>query len=191
MTTCTGCTPTLFGNLALSGAGSLGTPISTQTITGFGQGAFSGVSGLPLGTINWYFSNATAGRCTGYSGQFSAVVNATGTTGLFTWNGSVFTCEGGSQCSSYISQRFIPNPNLSGVFPNYVIQFGFFDMYSNGTTSGVTAGQVLNTESIRFAADCGENRGLFNIYTLFIPGVNGYVQGESINTFLCSPCVSG
>lgn len=191
MVSCTGCTIVINGtSLPGTGAGS-SSPFLTRTIIGNGVGAFSGVTNFNLGTVEYYYSNDRNGSCTGFSGLLQAVSPNQSGTGLFTWNGSTYTCTGATSCSVSVYQKFIPHPFLSGIAPNFVAHIQVYNSEGNFDIGRVTAGGSYTTPTYSYSADCGFQDYIFNTVRFMLPPYSGYVGTDFVATINCQPCIVG
>lgn len=191
MPSCTGCTIVINGvSLPGTGAGS-SSPFLSRPIVGNGVGAFSGVTNFNLGTVDFYYSNDRNGSCTGVTGLLQAVSASQSGTGLFTFDGTIYTCTGSTPCRLSVYQKFTPHPFLSGIAPNFVAHIQIYNSEGNFDIGRVTAGGSYTTPTYSYTADCGFQDYIFNTVRFMLPPYSGYVGADVVTNINCLPCISG
>jgi hypothetical protein len=183
MPNCTGCAVTLNGS-QMSGAGV--TPTYTVTVLGDGNGAFSGITGFPLGTLAVFASSVMSGQCSGYTGIVS-----TGS-GPITWNPTGYACTGMTDCRAVLSYTFTANPILSGFAPNYASYIHMFDSEGNSfvSTKATAGSPTVTTPQYTYYQPCGYSDMVFIDYRFMLPPYSGYVGARTVLNLNCGTCIT-
>lgn len=185
MPTCTGCTVTMFGS-GVPYISSL-SPIRNLSILGDGAGAFSGITGFPLGDLAVFVTDKQNGECSGYTG-----IVTTGA-GPITWNPTGYACTGATDCRTTLFFKFTPNPILSGVVPGYVFYFQVYDTEGRSFISqkmDSTVSSVSSTTTTHYQP-CGYSDTSWITTRFFLPPYSGYVVNTTAVPIQCQTCITG
>lgn len=195
MPTCTGCYPTINDNRAINIAFPIPFPVNIFTgyITGNGNGALSAITGVRLGNMIYATNNNINGKCTGYSGSFQLAAAQTGGSGVFSWNGSTYTCTGMNSCTTHVFGTFTPdNYTVSQILGSQ-----FSGLYSVYSTLGSYAQFPFNQSTLRISFDhyetvpCGFTHGLYSEVSYFDPQISGFLYAYWVTEIGCTPCLTG
>jgi len=195
MPTCSGCNPVIDSWPVVASTGVL----FSQQIAGNGVGALSGVTNFVLATAYWTATTGINGKCTGYTGRFEGSTLVTGGSGIFSWNGSTYTCTGMGSCVENFTIRVQANPALGLFFPNtWTMYYNMFSPAPN-TSSGISVALTANASSATVTWNstipCNSSIPIYQeVY--FLPtisglGSQGYIEGRIVTTGRCTACVSG
>jgi hypothetical protein len=196
MPTCTGCNPVINGRaVPISGPA---TVLFTGALSGNGWGIFSGITGLPLANLVWSSTSGANGKCTGFTGRFEASAIVTGGSGIFSWNGTAYTCTGMGSCREQFSITATVHPIIQTTFPNYQMWVSLYSPApgsSIGTITQLNQNTTSSTLTWGFSTPCNSTIPIYQ-EVRFIPIISGFgpsgrIEGVSPVIAGCTACIQG